>query len=850
MRAYKAEPSPPGDGTIPDPPVKKPSRFKRPVTWLLGSTLLRHAGWIVINSVFGRRLGGIDWMRPEPHLTIEKEAYAHAAEAAAGDTAGSEELWFDYIADSGDSQKTMYSMAYLCLSDLWVEEARDGNPTYFYDAPNRLCLRRGQFLFVGGDTAYHVSNYRTLRQRFRDPFCWAQKDLEDKGRAAASRPSRLYAIPGNHDYYDALNGFNRQFRRPNEGTRGLLAIPSFEREQDASYVALELPFGWWFLGLDTTHGEMDFRQRTFFQKLLAEHDPKKLILAMPEPTTAFDRRARPDAPLVKILADEEDPAHSLQLPTPFLDEQPALPAGRCRLDLAGDVHHYARYWGPPESARYASVVCGLGGAFLHPTHTTRGPLAAAKKYPPEDRARREVNTLLFQMHPVLGGGNIPLLGALLGLVMFFAWRAPGTDSLLAWLVGGLERACGLMPSVAVAGPRVAEASASFIAATPSFIDRLLALTSAGFWSLVLCITGAVGAFSALGRHAHRVQYGNKALRRPWIGYLGFLLVALAPFAPKLPWLVASTAPLTQSAVLFLCTIIGATVVGAAVWHHEILDERAAQTKRLLVTPLDEALSLFIAVCGFVSMAGAFWLYGAQPASTVMLHQTFLALVLLCMVGLTVKAWTVGAYWRGLGGKLGFLLLGLWHGVLQLCVPLLWAHHGLSRAAVVYAPLLVAASWLGYRLARRKPTAGAQAALVLLWVFIGATSLALPICFPDTTAAGGLWPHLQTIDALRWFLPAGNQMDDAGFYDAAGVVLFAACASGVWFSWYLAVSLALGGHNNEAGSATRIDRFGALVRIRLTPETLTAYVIAIDQVETDGERLKPRLVDVFTLRAQK
>jgi hypothetical protein len=59
--------------------------------------------------------------------------------------------------------------------------------------------------------------------------------------------------------------------------------------------------------------------------------------------------------------------------------------GQCRLDIAGGVHHYARYWGPEtdddkprpkraeghlgHSNHYASVMSGLGGAFHHPSYT-------------------------------------------------------------------------------------------------------------------------------------------------------------------------------------------------------------------------------------------------------------------------------------------------------------------------------------------------------------------------------------------------------------------------------------------------------------------------------------------------
>ena len=47
----------------------------------------------------------------------------------------------------------------------------------------------------------------------------------------------LLGIPGNHDYYDSLDGFNRQFRRPQTASnnyrrsRAQLSIPTFNRRQ-------------------------------------------------------------------------------------------------------------------------------------------------------------------------------------------------------------------------------------------------------------------------------------------------------------------------------------------------------------------------------------------------------------------------------------------------------------------------------------------------------------------------------------------------------------------------------------------------------------------------------------------
>jgi hypothetical protein len=811
-------------------PPAKPARFEQPVTWLLGSDLLRHIGWIVLNSFFGRRLGGLDWMHAEPLIT-EKDRFEQAI--AAETAPGKDEFWFDYIADSGDSQEATYSVAYLCLSDLWVDDAKVGEQAAFDQAPDRQLLPRGQFLFIGGDTAYHVSNPRTLLQRFRAPFCWAQKDLEDRKRASAGRNGRIYAIPGNHDYYDSLRGFNRQFRRPIKGP-GLLTIPCFERVQEASYLALELPFGWWLLGLDTQKGELDFRQRHFFQTVLAERKPAKLIVATPEPSTAFDLRVPEDAPIVRNLRNLGS-----GLEKPLRDDAP-LPEGHCRLDIAGDVHHYARYGGPPERASYASIVSGLGGAFLHPSHTVLGNVEAAKKFPSEDQSRRVINARLFKVLPVLKAGNLPLFGFLLAIVLFLAWHSRGTGEFLRWLVEEFEALCrGQSPQ-----------EWSLVHVLGTHREKLLH-TSAGFWSIVVGGAGVMLAFLSLQRSA-------RSMRRPLLAYLGFLLIALAPFTPGWSWLGKPSAGLTQSAILLMFVIFGLFVGGAAIWHRELLNERAMEGS--FVTWLDRWLSLGIAACGLVGVMGAFVSYGDQPARTVAIHLTFLVFFLISALGLPViavlaggqKEWRVPfrqswAVWQsGLLFVLrwlrrgSWLLLGLWHGMLQFVIPLLWVSRGLSWAMVPGALLLVLMNVAGYRVALWRRTGMARVGLVLLWFLAGATSLAIPLIFPSETWIAREVGAVGATETSFWYI--------------AGAVVFTgiltAVASGYWFSWYLAVSLAFDRHANEAGAVSRVADFAELVRVKLTPETLTAYVIGIDRVETDGEKLEPRLVDVFTLRVQE
>jgi hypothetical protein len=50
-----------------------------------------------------------------------------------------------------------------------------------------------------------------------------------------------------------------------------------------------------------------------------------------------------------------------------------------------------------------------------------------------------------------------------------------------------------------------------------------------------------------------------------------------------------------------------------------------------------------------------------------------------------------------------------------------------------------------------------------------------------------------------------------------------------------------------GGAARIESFKHIVRIRLTPRTLTAYVIGFDEPKAEGGDLRLKLVDHFQLR---
>src|SRR4030095_15649996 len=316
------------------PPNREERIFERPVAWLLGKQLLGGLKGILLYTAYGAKLDARDWMTAEA-VSFESEKASRQ-----------KEFWFDYLSDAGDGTRAVYSIAYLALSTLWIkpDSASKNLPQSLTANADRsvttikteglVPLPRGEFLFFGGDTAYHAAEYMTLVNRIQRPFNYAYEDLRDRKLITDEDPRRsLFGIPGNHDYYDQIDGFRRQFRRPvrpegplppkmSSGHNAQLTIPGFKRVQETSYVALQLPFGWWMWGLDTesasdrTNLNLDRRQENFFRSLSMLGDkfkrPDKLIIATCSPSTVFGHLADPQNPKVAKAMK------SLGVGTPFL----------------------------------------------------------------------------------------------------------------------------------------------------------------------------------------------------------------------------------------------------------------------------------------------------------------------------------------------------------------------------------------------------------------------------------------------------------------------------------------------------------------------------------------------------
>src|SRR5262245_50359825 len=121
------------------------------------------------------------------------------------------EVWIDFVADTGDD----YDVSLAVGRMLFAEYSLAG------DAPQ--ILPRGDLLIFGGDSAYPDSSAYEIERRLLQPWTLVLNEL-----AKDDRHRVLLGIPGNHDWYDGLDGFGRLFRRsaledlaePATGNRG------------------------------------------------------------------------------------------------------------------------------------------------------------------------------------------------------------------------------------------------------------------------------------------------------------------------------------------------------------------------------------------------------------------------------------------------------------------------------------------------------------------------------------------------------------------------------------------------------------------------------------------------------
>lgn len=794
------------------PPM--PKRPLRPVGWLLAPELLAQLRTILHR----RRNDPRDWMpvvlghahvedgAPDAGRVRDIRVESLGGGAVDPDPAEGEdapplivppesgEIWFDYVADTGDGAAAMFTVAYLMQADLRLDPAAAdhdrtvGAEMIVRGAPGGgpARLPRGQFMLCGGDTAYHVADQATLAARVRAPFAWAARALAARGAVLHPR-RRVYGIPGNHDWYDDIDGFGALFRKDLPGTvarprltwlaalfglEGLgehgpkLELAGFEKVQTASYVAIALPWDWQIYALDVDIG-LDPRQELYFRSL--PRSPKQIVCT-----------GSPAVALGTVWCEpaHRDALHRLDLPVYFDDDSPRPPPGTARLDLAGDIHHYARYEAPgtPISAAtvegapapYRTVVSGLGGAMHHPTFTTCGDRVAAAAFPGPAASRRAAARHLFNPLWLFRGGLVRVLP--LSFCIFLAAAATSQTTGTGWLFDRLLDAVG--------------------------IDH-----ESGVWH---------GPAVAIGRR------GGADVLLSALWFLGSLLAGLALIVTSMWW--------------------GGRVADA---HARDPDrQRSILEVKRLIDILDPQRSYWLAwTIAIAGLAVPFVIplsfeNDARPWAAIWFDVAFYGLVVLLLVGGTLAGAVFGARRHKLPRRIALGVLGLLHGATQLLTPFVIARIALATWWAI--PAMIAVTAAGLPLGRAIFARGFKyhaVPLAAVGLTFAAATLAVAIYAADGVA---VTPHGGAEQLVVWI-------------GGALCAMFFGCAL---FGWYLAIAGSLDGHFNEIAAAALVDRYRQFIRFRVTETELTGYVIAVDDVSMDPGKLRPYVVDRFQISADR
>jgi hypothetical protein len=519
------------------------------VRWYGSSGLFRQLRRIARLSWEGDVIDARDWMQPNV-LVYAKGEFSSQLDSAhwkEGQPDNPEDgvIWFDYVADTGDDWHATHDIAFLMHGDLWIDPLQGLTPGTSVDTLRQGTpdLPRGKFLIFGGDTAYYVASAHTIRRRVVDPFDTAYQERYRGPSHPEPRP--LLGIPGNHDWYDSLDGFGRLFRlrvsiaaaggyqrRPHR--QGPIALQGHFPVQDASYFALRLPWQWdlWAVDIQKDKGHIDARQIAFFTTIdrrrpdsLPEPEHRKLILLNSIPV---------------VEAGLHDQTIEKELDRIVETADATLPKYQLRLDLAGDTHNYQRYDLGAETVapggKRIAVVAGGGSAFLHPTHNMPGSLPVQKTYPMQEDSRR-LSLKLLNPITMYRAGMVAYLFVILHIVLLWRLVAPQQASIFIYLsplvaLYGISIGADFPPRRrgwamtigALLGGIVAPALAYLILGTQQLLPAVI-LTVLLFLSLVV--------FGVFGGGLRDVQSGQKA----WAWGLILLFAATEASLPYLPTVV-------------------------------------------------------------------------------------------------------------------------------------------------------------------------------------------------------------------------------------------------------------------------------------------------------------------------
>lgn len=321
--------------------VQAPARPKEMTAAQLGFTPQRYVRWFhpfelaraAVRAVLADMFGAYADKRELQAALYANSRVAHryvSVDPADPTSPERGEIWLDFVADLGDGFNATYAVASLLGQErLALEHEGQRYPT-----------QRGALLVMGGDEVYPGAARTEYAERTVGPYRAALPFVADESRAP-----HLFALPGNHDWYDGLSAFLRQFTQRRW-------VGGWKTQQERSYFVLELPHRYWVWGIDIQlHADVDGPQLSYFDAAAASLGPgHSVILCTAEPSW------------VEVASGNGEGYANLA----FIESKVLARGARLVLVLTGDSHHYARF---REQTGRTYITAGGGGAFLHGTHT-------------------------------------------------------------------------------------------------------------------------------------------------------------------------------------------------------------------------------------------------------------------------------------------------------------------------------------------------------------------------------------------------------------------------------------------------------------------------------------------------
>ena len=262
-------------------------------------------------------------------------------------------FWIDYVADVGDGFEPTYTMAYLLAQDSL--DVRGAGPPAARRDPHH-----------GRRSVLPAGDARGIQE--------AAAAALQLGVHGSKSDRKLFAIPGNHDWYDGLTAFDSLFcsaRDKLANAKGNV-IGGWQCQQHRSYWAMRLPYNWWIWGADIQFSKyLDSAQVNYFETVAEQMGPQdNLIICLAEPSW-----------LLADLQGEDEEENFFKITTIARTRGVRVVAV-----IAGDWHHYNRYFAHELDMHF--ITSGGGGAFLHPTHVLHNAISVRWPERQESRRRR------------------------------------------------------------------------------------------------------------------------------------------------------------------------------------------------------------------------------------------------------------------------------------------------------------------------------------------------------------------------------------------------------------------------------------------------------------------------------